>query len=257
MATPSAGDIKQALDSMRTRITKACEETKSGHPSMKEVRLVAVSKTKPPEAILEAYKQGQRHFGENYVQELVEKATHPLLVDLEGICWSFIGHLQRNKCNSLLSAPHIWGVETVDSHRLATTLDGSWGRKRSDPSHKLNVFVQVNTSGETSKSGYDPKAAADIVKHIVDTCANLKFLGLMTIGRFGHDYRLGPNPDFECLTSTRTDVCAALGLNECDCELSMGMSADFEQAIAAGSTNVRVGTTIFGARAYTGKAHTS
>lgn len=248
MATTSAGSIKQALDSVRTRITKAYVEKKSSHPSRKEVRLVAVSKTKPPEAILEAYKHGQRHFGENYVQELVEKATHPLLVNLDGICWNFIGHLQRNKCNNVLSAPHIWCVETVDSDRLATALDGSWGRKRSDPSHKLNVFVQVNTSGETSKSGCDPKAAVDIVRHIKDTCTNLEFLGLMTIGRFGHDYSSGTNPDFECLTSTRTEVCMVLGLNESDCELSMGMSADFEQAIVAGSSNVRVGTTIFGAR---------
>lgn len=235
-------DISTSLRDVLTIVTKASKN--ANHP----VRLVAVSKTKPPEDILKAYECGQRHFGENYVQELVDKASNPLLVDLEGICWHFIGHLQRNKCNSLLSVPHIWCVETVHSSRLATSLDVSWGKKQTDPSQKLIIFVQVNTSGEGSKSGCDPVTAVEIVHHIQHNCANLKFKGLMTIGRFGHDYTTGANPDFETLVTTRRQVCETLSLNEKECELSMGMSADFEEAIMAGSTNVRVGSTIFGRR---------
>ncbi len=235
-------DIGKALREVQATVTMASKF--ASHP----VRLVAVSKKKPPQDILEAYKQGQCHFGENYVQELVDKASSSLLVYLPNIRWHFIGHLQRNKCNNVLSIPHIWCVETVDSDRLATALDASWGKKQTDPSQKLHVFVQVNTSGEASKSGCDPDTTAEIVHHVLENCFNLEFKGLMTIGRFGHDYTIGSNPDFEALVATRRQICQSLSMSEEDCELSMGMSADYEEAIKAGSTNVRVGSTIFGAR---------
>ncbi len=238
----STHDIGKALREVQATVTMA---SKFANHS---VRLVAVSKTKPPQDILEAYEQGQCHFGENYVQELVDKASSSLLIDLPNIRWHFIGHLQRNKCNNVLSIPHIWCVETVDSDRLATALDTSWGKKRIDSSQKLHVFVQVNTSGEASKSGCDPDASAEIVRHVQKNCSNLEFKGLMTIGRFGHDYTKGPNPDFEALVATRRQLCQSLSMSEEVCELSMGMSVDYEEAIKAGSTNVRVGSTIFGAR---------
>lgn len=211
----------------------------------REPRLVAVSKTKPPEIIQLAYAQGQRHFGENYVQELVEKASHPLLTQLD-ICWHFIGHLQRNKCNVLTSVPNLWAVETVDSDRLATHLDSSW--KKRGFGRRLKVFVQVNTSTEDSKSGCSPSAVLDLVKHILSTCDGLEFCGLMTIGRVDHDYSAGPNPDFECLVQCKNVICEQGILKADDVELSMGMSADYEDAILAGSTNVRVGSSIFGSR---------
>ena len=248
MAESSSHDIADALRDVQARITRCCDSLTKER--QRPVRLVAVSKTKPPADVLEAYKHGQRHFGENYVQDLMEKASDPLLVDLPDIRWHFIGHLQRNKCNNLLSVPHIWCVEAVDSERLATTLDTSWSKKREDPSKNLQVFVQVNTSGEASKSGCDPGSTVAIVTHIRDSCPDLEFKGLMTIGRIGHDFTRGPNPDFECLVATRQVVCERLGLREEECELSMGMSADFEEAILAGSTNVRVGSAIFGARAH-------
>ncbi len=241
-ACKSTHDITTDLRDVLETVAKVAKN--ANHP----VRLVAVSKTKPPENILKAYECGQRHFGENYVQELIDKASNPLLVGLEDICWHFIGHLQRNKCNNLLSVPHIWCVETVSSDRLATSLDISWGKKRTDPTQKLLIFVQVNTSGEESKSGCDPAATVEIIRHIQHNCANLQFKGLMTIGRFGHDYTTGANPDFEMLVAIRRQVYKSLSMSENECELSMGMSADFEEAIMAGSTNVRVGSTIFGAR---------
>ena len=233
--------IPDLLSFVRVRISEAHGRTHRDH----EPRLVAVSKTKPVEMILCAYENGQRHFGENYIQELVEKSQHPLLTDLD-IHWHFVGHLQRNKCNSLASVSKLCVVETVDSERLATTLDASW--KRKGRNRKLKLFVQVNTSREESKHGCQVFKVPALVKHILGTCTRLEFRGLMTIGQSGHDYSLGPNPDFECLVETRREVCRQLGLSIDSVELSMGMSGDFEEAILAGSTSVRVGTAIFGFR---------
>ena len=215
-------------------------------PNKSKPRLVAVSKTKPIELVLRAYNNGQRHFGENYVQALVEKSSDPRLASLEDICWHFIGHLQRNKCNNLVACPHLWAVETIDSERLASSLNTSWGRTNCDV--KLNVFVQVNTSGETSKSGCRTDSTSALVKHITDQCIHLKFCGLMTIGSVGHDYTAGPNPDFDCLVEVRRRVCEECEMEVSSVELSMGMSADYEEAVYAGSTNVRVGSSIFGYR---------
>ncbi len=209
-------------------------------------RLVAVSKTKPVELILKAYHEGQRHFGENYVQSLLEKAQDPRLSGLDGIKWHFVGHLQRNKCNNLTSCPNLWVVETVGTERLASALDTSY--KRINEESQLRVFVQINTSGEVAKSGCLPEEVISLVKYINENCSNLMFCGLMTIGRIGHDYSSGPNPDFECLQKVHRTLCDELKLLSTDVELSMGMSADFEEAIHFGSTNVRVGSTIFGAR---------
>ena len=107
---------------------------------------------------------------------------------------------------------------------------------------------QVNTSGEDSKHGCPPPKTSDIVRHILEKCDSLEFRGIMTIGRIGHDYSSGANPDFVCLVEMRESVCRDVGLRTEQVELSMGMSADFEQAILNGSTNIRVGSTIFGTR---------
>ena len=237
--------ITKALVFVEERISGAHQKCLLRNPRSAKPRLVAVSKTKPVEMILCAYNQGQRHFGENYVQELVEKSQHPLLAQLD-ICWHFIGHLQRNKCNNLVACPHLWAVETVDSERLASTLNTSWGKKGTD--QKLRVFVQVNTSGEVSKHGSSGDEVISLVKYIKNKCDSLIFWGLMTIGKIGHDYSTGPNPDFECLVERRRRLCEELGLDVDKVELSMGMSSDFEQAIDAGSTTVRVGSILFGAR---------
>ena len=242
----SRESISSALETVRKNLDAAYSASpwRSQQPPS---RVVAVSKTKTPEMIQWAYESGQRHFGENYVQELVEKAHNPTLASLD-IHWHFIGHLQRNKCNSLTSVPGLWLVEVVDSERLATALDNSW-RKR-HPERKLRIYVQVNTSGEESKSGCQPEDVPRLVLHVQEKCTGLEFCGLMTIGRVGHDYDTGPNPDFEVLQKTREQLYAQLaGLERGRVELSMGMSANYERAVAAGSSNVRVGSVIFGARA--------
>lgn len=118
-------------------------------------RLVAVSKTKPTNLIIEAYEAGQKHFGENYVNELIEKANHPDILTRD-IRWHFIGHLQRNKVNKLLAIPNLYMVETVDTEKLASALDKAWQKLRKQDNLKLNVLVQINTSGEEGNILFSP-----------------------------------------------------------------------------------------------------
>ncbi|KAL4180894.1 hypothetical protein AMTRI_Chr12g268390 [Amborella trichopoda] len=210
-----------ALRSVISRVQIAAE--RSGRTS-DQLRLVAVSKTKPVELIRQVYDAGHRSFGENYVQELVDKAPQ-LPGDIE---WHFIGHLQSNKAKTLLA------------NYLDRAVAGV-GRK------PLKILLQVNTSGEESKSGVEPSGCVELAKHVKLGCPNLEFSGLMTIGML--DYSSKPE-NFKALVECRNEVCKALGIAEAQCELSMGMSGDFEQAIEMGSTNVRIGSTIFGAREY-------
>lgn len=117
-----------------------------------EPRLVAVSKTKPVDLILEAYEEGQRHFGENYVQELEDKARNELILEkCKDILWHFIGHLQNNKVSKLLSIPNLYMVETVDSEKLATNINKKW-KDSGLLNTKLKIMLQVNTSGEEGRS---------------------------------------------------------------------------------------------------------
>jgi len=237
--------IGVALRSVLCQVKEATNKRPSELPSIVP-RLVAVSKLKPSECIIEAYQHGQRHFGENYVQELIEKSSDPRVQELTDIRWHFIGHLQTNKCNNLVGVPNLFMVETVDSVKLASTLNSSWG-KQNKP-NPLNVMVQVNTSEEESKNGCSSDHCVQLAEHIISHCPHLKFTGLMTIGQMNYDWGQGENPDFICLVQCRKDVCKRLGLSVEDVELSMGMSNDFDKAILMGSTNVRVGSTIFGAR---------
>lgn len=239
----SSESIGIALRSVLGRIDEAVQKRPAELGKL--TRLVAVTKTKPVEYIVAAYEHGQRHFGENYVQELVEKSNDPKIKNLTDIKWHFIGNLQRNKCNQLASVPNLHIVETVNSERLATHLNNCWGKLNKPP---LKVMVQLNTSQEQSKSGCPLDEYERIVGHVIHSCQHLEFSGLMTIGEFNYDYSQGPNPDFTCLVKSRKDIYEKFNLTVDEVELSMGMSADFEQAIAVGSNNVRVGSTIFGAR---------
>lgn len=115
---------------------------------------MAVSKTKPANLIVAAYEEGQRHFGENYVQELEEKATNELILErCKDIRWHFIGHLQSNKVNKVLCLPNLYIIETVDSQKLATLLNKNWP-KFGPPDSKLRIMLQVNTSAEDGESSY-------------------------------------------------------------------------------------------------------
>ncbi|XP_066964455.1 pyridoxal phosphate homeostasis protein isoform X1 [Macrobrachium rosenbergii] len=244
------GEVARALKHVIERVAVATQKRNQDVAALfPQPRLVAVSKTKPKEMIVEAYSSGQRHFGENYVQELVDKGhDEEMLATCPDIKWHMIGHLQSNKVNKVVSVPNLYCIETIDTAKLATAVNNAAGKHLKD--EKLVVFVQVNTSGEENKSGVNPDSVNDLVSHVLKNCPNLKLAGLMTIGAFDHDLSKGPNPDFQCLLKCRAEVCEAQCMEPKDIELSMGMSNDFEHAIDVGSTNVRVGSTIFGARNY-------
>ncbi|KAK7863757.1 hypothetical protein R5R35_011158 [Gryllus longicercus] len=238
-------DVIRGLADVRGKLENAVQ--KLSYKPHSEPRLVAVSKTKPKELVIAAYDAGQRHFGENYVQELAEKGSDPEILErCPDIKWHFIGHLQSNKVSKVLSVPNLHMIETVDSEKLATTVNQNWGKLGKD--YNLKIMVQVNTSKEEGKSGCSTDCAKKVVEHVLNNCPNLEFVGLMTIGMYGYDVSLGPNPDFITLKEVRKDVSEALNRSEETMELSMGMSDDFEHAIEMGSTNVRVGSLIFGAR---------
>lgn len=214
-----------------------------------EPTLVAVSKLKPADDIITAYEAGQKHFGENYVNELAEKASDPkILEQCKEIRWHYIGHLQGNKVNKIVKTTNLFVIETVDSEKIASALDVGWMKNIKDENSRLKILVQVNTSKEEGKNGCKVEAVSSLVKYILENCKYLEFAGLMTIGQYGYDVSKGPNPDFLSLVECRNNVCQELGLNKNNVELSMGMSSDYEHAIDLGSTSVRVGTSIFGDR---------
>ncbi|KAI8946439.1 hypothetical protein F4801DRAFT_63901 [Xylaria longipes] len=224
----------------------------------RNVRLVAVSKLKPANDILalsrpqEQGAEPQLHFGENYAQELAQKAE--LLP--RNIRWHFIGGLQSGHCKNLAKIPNLWCVSSVDTLKKAQLLDRYRGEfiaafsSSSEPApEKLNIHVQVNTSGEASKSGCAPGTETVELCRAVKDAPNLHLLGLMTIGAIARSVATtaeNENEDFVALREQRDLVIKELGLETL--ELSMGMSEDFEGAIAMGSDEVRVGSTIFGTR---------
>jgi pyridoxal phosphate enzyme (YggS family) len=218
--------IATALAETRARIERAALAS-SRDPS--SIRLVAVSKTKPAAAIREAYEAGQRDFGENYAQELAEKAEE--LRDLTDIRWHLIGHLQSNKARVV--APIASLVHTVDSPSLAREL-----AKRAP--RELAVLLEVNVGGEAQKHGVSPDGVGPLLD-AVEAESNLALRGLMTIPPHDPD---ATRRAFEALASLRERHGGPARLPE----LSMGMSDDLEIAIACGATLVRVGTAIFGAR---------
>ncbi|KAI0205690.1 hypothetical protein F4808DRAFT_409928 [Astrocystis sublimbata] len=229
----------------------------------RNVRLVAVSKLKPANDVLAlaqpaqgAADEPQLHFGENYAQELAQKAE--LLP--RNIQWHFIGGLQSGHCKNLAKIPNLFCVSSVDTLKKAQLLDRYRGEllsastsspssSPSPPPAKLNIHVQVNTSGEASKSGCAPGEETIELCRAVKDATNLNLLGLMTIGAIARSVATtaeNENEDFITLREQRDLVAKALGVD--GLELSMGMSEDFEGAIAMGSDEVRVGSTIFGTR---------
>jgi len=191
------------------------------------VTLVAVSKTHAADAIREAYAAGQRDFGENYAQEWREKAE--ALADLADLRWHFIGALQTNKVKYL--AGRVAAIHTVDRLELAREISKRFAAKGAT----ARLFLEVNTGGEATKSGCAP-ADAPALAEAARALPAVAIAGLMCIPP-AHD---DPRPHFRALRALRD----RLGL----AELSMGMSADWPIAIEEGSTCVRVGTAIFGAR---------
>ncbi|KAK6007323.1 hypothetical protein QM012_006331 [Aureobasidium pullulans] len=247
---------------LSSNLNHVLSQIKSANTAGQNVRLIAVSKLKPANDILALHNAptSHSHFGENYSQELMEKAA--LLP--KTINWHFIGALQTNKCRPLAETiPNLFSVSSVDSSKKADGLEKGRAKLVAEKGEeiqegkKLRVLVQVNTSGEEEKSGVEPKDAVTLCKHIIDNCPHLELGGLMTIGAIARSKattKETENEDFEALRKCRDGVAQQLGMDADKLELSMGMSSDFEAAIRQGSTEVRVGTTIFGERPARGDA---
>jgi pyridoxal phosphate enzyme (YggS family) len=228
--------ISANLQAVHARIAAAC---KAVGRAPQDVTLLAVSKTWPAEDVREAAACGQTAFGENYVQEGVEKIAALADARLE---WHFIGPLQSNKTRPV--AEHFAWVHTIDRLKIAERLSV----QRPEHLPPLQVCVQVNVSGEASKSGVAPEAAAELARAVAEL-PRLRLRGLMAIPEPTEDVdRL--SRQFELLRSLYEALKkGGLPLDT----LSMGMSHDLESAIAAGATLVRIGTAIFGARDYKDK----
>jgi len=231
----SSSHVARHLEEVRQRIAKAAADASRDAST---VMLLAVSKTFPAEDVRAAFDAGQRAFGENYVQEAVAKITE--LADLRSeIEWHFIGPLQSNK-TKVVAENFDW-VHSVDRLKIAERLSD----QRPDGMPPLNVCLQINVSGEDSKSGVAPDDALALA-HQIAALPRLRLRGLMAIPEPAgtlDEQRVPHRRLREIMDTLRAD-----GL-ELD-TLSMGMSADIEAAILEGATMVRIGTAIFGARDY-------
>ena len=221
----------QALATVIQRVTAA--ERRFGRPPG-SVTLLAVSKTRPASDIEELARAGQRAFGESYAQEAIGKIAALSHLPLE---WHFIGPIQTNKTRSI--AEHFHWVHSIDRLKVATRLSD----QRPDDLPPMQVCLQVNVSGETSKAGVAPEQAAELA-HVIAGLPRLQLRGLMTIPAPAAGLAAQRAP-FQRLCALRERMTGdGLALDT----LSMGMSADLEAAIAEGATIVRIGTAIFGPR---------
>lgn len=236
--------ISDNLQAVQARIARACAAC-GRLPG--EVRLLAVSKSFGTQAVLEAARAGQRAFGENYIQEAVEKIAALAGPDAPPLQWHCIGPIQSNKTQ--LVARHFHWAQTIDRAKIAQRLND----QRPQDLAPLNVCIQVNADGGPTKSGVSPEDAVALALFVAKL-PRLRLRGVMSIP--------DPQPDFEaqCAAHRRVrevfDAIAARlpsGHGEFD-TLSLGMTADLEAAIHAGSTMVRVGSGIFGARQYAAPA---
>jgi len=226
--------IAENLKNLQKRIEQACQ--KCGR-RREDVRLIAVSKTFPPEMIKEAEAAGQTDFGENYVQELQEK--NKVLSDLP-IQWHFIGHLQSNKVKYIADYIHL--IHSVDNLVLGKEIDRRAGRC----GRVQDILVEVHTTDEATKFGIQPAHAISLIKDL-SSLPNLRVCGLMTMGPFS-DNPDDSRPSFRQVVELKRQV-ESEGFDRVSMQhLSMGMTHDFEVAIEEGATLVRIGTAIFGRR---------
>jgi pyridoxal phosphate enzyme (YggS family) len=231
------GQMADNLSRVRERIHAAC--SRAGQDP-EAVRLMAVTKTHGPEVVEEAYAAGVRLFGENRVQEAVEKAEQ--VTDHPDLVWAMIGHLQTNKARAV--AGFAREFHALDSIKVAEALD----HRLHDTGRGLDVFIQVNSSDEPQKHGLHPEQV-EAFAHDLARFATLHVRGLMTLAVFSDD-RAAVESCFARMRTLQRNLQEAGAPGSYD-ELSMGMSGDFELAIEYGATTVRVGEAIFGRRVAT------
>lgn len=226
--------ISENIAKIRQRIAAA--SARAGR-NPETVTLLAVAKTFSHDQIREAVRAGVTEIGENYVQELLAKRT--LLQD-EPIRWHFVGHLQTNKVRSVVKWIHL--IHAVDSLKLAREVN----RRADEHARVVDVLIEVNTTGETSKYGVHPTQTLDLIRSF-EPLEAVRVAGLMTIGPFLPDPE-GSRPMFRMLRELYERAASLGQRNVAMHHLSMGMTGDFEVAIEEGATIVRLGTAIFGAR---------
>ncbi len=203
-------------------------------------QLIAVSKTKPNEAILELYEKGQRTFGENYVQELVDKYA-ALPKDIE---WHFIGHLQSNKVKYIAS--FVECIHSVDSIKLLQEID----KQAFKNIRKIKCLMQFHIAEEDTKFGFDTEGVADIPFNDILNLKNIEIVGVMGMATFTDD-KTQVKREFQTLKQVFDTLKASFfNKNPNFKEISMGMSDDYKMAIEEGSTMVRIGSLLFGKRVY-------
>ena len=236
--------IKENILKIKTQIEQACHTNDQEGESLSNnrqnsVTLLAVSKTKPASAVEEAYIAGQYDFGENYLQEAIEKITH--LSYLPEICWHFIGPIQSNKTKQI--AQYFNWVHCVDRAKIAHRLNEHRNEQSQQNNYQdtsLNICLQVNISEEASKSGIMADEVFSLAE-VVDNCDKLTLRGLMAIPE-----KNAGQASYEKMQHLFKKLQAQYPTVD---TLSMGMSSDLTMAIAHGSTMVRIGTAIFGSRA--------
>ena len=231
--------VTENLHAVETRVQAACR--RAGR-AREEVTLIAVSKTKPIDMLEEVYADGTRDFGENKVQEMMDKyAVLP-----QDIRWHMIGHLQRNKVKYLIGKAAL--IHSVDSLRLAQEIS----RLSVKNGVTTDILIEVNIAGEESKFGTGRSEAVELVEEAAKL-PGIRICGLMTIAPYVDDPE-DNRPYFKELKKLSVDI-AAKNIDNVRVDiLSMGMTGDFEVAIEEGATHVRVGTGIFGARNYAAQA---
>ncbi|UTJ05627.1 YggS family pyridoxal phosphate-dependent enzyme [Arcobacter roscoffensis] len=215
------------LDDIITRVEGARLRVSEHHI----VKVIGISKYSSSDDVATLYEAGQRAFGENKVQDLREKSEK---LDELPIEWHFVGRLQKNKINNLIDLnPSL--VQSIDSLELAQ----EFNKKLEAKGKKINALLQINSAKEDTKAGVMPEDALSTYKEILDTCPNLKLKGVMSIGAHVEDEKIIK----ESFKTTKKifDELVPLGAKYC----SMGMSSDYELAIACGSNMIRVGSTLF------------
>lgn len=227
--------IQENIQHVEQVIDEVCRQ--SGR-KRSEVTLIVVSKTKPVEMLEEAYETGCRDFGENKVQELVEKYE----VLPKDIRWHMIGHLQRNKVKYIVDKVYL--IHSVDSLRLAEEISKEAAKKKVE----VNILVEVNVAGEETKFGTDCEEAKQLVRDIAQL-PNVHIKGLMTIAPYVDDSEEN-RIYFQQLKKLSVDISRENIDNVSMKVLSMGMTGDYAVAVSEGATYVRVGTGIFGERNY-------
>jgi hypothetical protein len=213
--------LEQNLDTIITNV----ENARLSVDAHRIVKIVGITKYTDVETIAALYRLGQRAFGESKVQQFIQRVD--ALQDFP-IEWHFIGRLQKNKINHLLKAnPHL--IHSIDSLELAQALD-----KRCET--RVNVLLQINSSGEDSKAGVHPDCAVETFEQIKAECSNLNLQGVMTIGAHSEDEKLiakSFETTYRVFERTKSKIC------------SMGMSGDYELAIKCGSNMVRIGSAMY------------